>query len=351
VHFDPIGDGANGDTLIVGDGIAIASNIAFVTSIGQPPGSFGGLGGADAFCRERAQAGGLPGTYVAWLSASSTNAIDRLTGSRGWSRVDGKPFVDVPADLVAEKIFYPLELDEFGHRVTPFSSVATGTDLNGIITTGYTCSDYSDVAGLIWFGSSGRDTREWTDSGGTNACGAALPVYCFGIGRSTPTMPPPVTTRRAFVLASGWNPGNGLATADSACQMEATAAGLNGMFQALLATTSASAISRFSLAGTTWSRVDGVVLADTPADLAAGRTNVPLDVTAALAHINCYTTWFGAADPTTAGTDAEDCSSWNVNAALNAGIQGDCSETGMYQFDNTPDGMCSQSAPVYCLEL
>ncbi len=33
----------------------------------------------------------LPGTYRAWLSTSSVNAIDRVAGARGWIRVDGAP--------------------------------------------------------------------------------------------------------------------------------------------------------------------------------------------------------------------------------------------------------------------
>jgi hypothetical protein len=351
-HFDPIGDGGNGDTVVVGDGITITSNIAFLTSIGQPLGSIGGLAGADAFCNARAQAAGLPGTYVAWLSSSSSgNAKDRLTGSRGWTRPDGKPFADTPEAIVAGQIFYPLDVDEFGNRV-PTTSVGTGTDSYGLTVTGYTCSDYTSTTDLLWLGVNDRGALWWTEGGGgTNACSAALPVYCFGIGKSAPTMPPPATARRAFVLSSGWLPGGGLASADFACQTEANAASLNGTFQALLATSTASAISRFSLAGSTWARVDGVVLADTPADFAAGRTNAPLEVTAALQYLSCEVTWLGATDPSTVGSDATTCTSWTATTAGVTGNVGDCSWLGANGFDIMMVTPCDQGPLVYCLEL
>src|SRR5690606_37464596 len=76
-------------------------NVVFVTSTQQAAGSLGGLEGADALCRARAEAGGLPRpeSYVAWLSDDTVSAIDRLSGSRGWVRPDGRPFVDTLADL------------------------------------------------------------------------------------------------------------------------------------------------------------------------------------------------------------------------------------------------------------
>jgi hypothetical protein len=347
-HFDPIGDGANGDAVIVGDGITITSNIAFVTSVGPTLGSLGSLAAADAYCNGRAQAAGLPGSYVAWLSTSTTNAIDRLTGSRGWSRVDGKAFVDTPADLVAGTIFYPLDVDEFGNRVPAMMAVGTATDNNGNVVAGYTCNDYTSTSGLLWFGLSDRGTMYWTDALGTSACAGPEPIYCFGVGHSQPTTPPPSGTRHAFLLTTDWMPGTGLASADAACRGDATPAGLNGTYQALLATSTASAISRFSLSGTTWARVDEVLLADTPADLAAGRTNVPLEVSADRVYFAGGPTWSGATDPSTVGSDATTCTSWTVSSAGVGGVVGDCGAVG---FDNMGGAACNQVLPVYCLEL
>ena len=41
-------------------------------------GNLGGLSGADAKCQQAANATGLGGTWVAWLSDSTHNAKDRI---------------------------------------------------------------------------------------------------------------------------------------------------------------------------------------------------------------------------------------------------------------------------------
>src|SRR5262249_6287034 len=56
------------------DARTFAANVVFVTSVTMAPQALGGLDGADRLCNDRAAAGGLPGTYVAWLSTVSTDA-------------------------------------------------------------------------------------------------------------------------------------------------------------------------------------------------------------------------------------------------------------------------------------
>src|SRR5690606_4557544 len=86
---------------------AVPTNLVFVTSTTHEPASLGGLAGGDAICAARAEAAGLPGTYVAWLSTATVDARDRLGSARGWRRVDGEPFADTVEDLASGKIFYP----------------------------------------------------------------------------------------------------------------------------------------------------------------------------------------------------------------------------------------------------
>jgi hypothetical protein len=88
-------------------------NIVFVTSTRHSP-KFGGLAGADAICAARATAGGLAGTYKAWLSTSTVNAKDRLVPASGWARPDGKPVLNQIKDIESNKVFYPPSLDESG---------------------------------------------------------------------------------------------------------------------------------------------------------------------------------------------------------------------------------------------
>src|SRR5213592_2896892 len=87
------------------------ANYVFVTSTTHAPDELGPAD-ADRICNARAQAAGLPGTYVAWLSSSTEPARDRLGSARGWVRLDGLPFTDTLADLAAGKVFYPVGLDE-----------------------------------------------------------------------------------------------------------------------------------------------------------------------------------------------------------------------------------------------
>ena len=80
-------------------------------------GNLGGLAGADAICQARAQAGGLAGTYRAWLSTSTASAFSRLGTASGWVRPDGKPVFDSRADLTTPRMFHPIRIDERGGDV------------------------------------------------------------------------------------------------------------------------------------------------------------------------------------------------------------------------------------------
>ncbi|MBK9030190.1 MAG: InlB B-repeat-containing protein [Myxococcales bacterium] len=294
-------------------------NFAFVTSTTRT-GNLGGLAGADAICQAAATAVNLAGTYRAWLSTSTVNASSRLAPASGWVRVDGKPFVNTVADLTSGRIFYPLVINERGGNIVG-STVWTGTSSSGVLS-GTACTNWTDgtTAGLsasIGFNEYG--TSGWTQNGG-GACTGSQHLYCFGVDRTATVAPPPATAvRRAFVSSAAWLPNGGLAGADVLCASEASAAGLTGSFRALLATTGASAASRFSTAGNPWARVDDVVLAPTAAGFLGGAAAGPptfwdaaLNVTAARGY-GFDRTWAGAATVQTAGTGTS-CTGWSTVA-------------------------------------
>src|SRR5262245_55711495 len=83
----PTGDDApaGGDDAATGGdgGSGSGANIVFVAS-SLTDGGIGGLAQADDICAARAEEAGLAGTYVAYLSTTSVNAIDRLGSARGW---------------------------------------------------------------------------------------------------------------------------------------------------------------------------------------------------------------------------------------------------------------------------
>ena len=116
-------------------------SIVFVTSTSSN-GDLGGLAGADATCNSLAQTAGLSGTYVAWLSTSTTDARDRIDDA-SYIRVDGTPIANNLADLIDGSLQNAVLLDETG--TTMAVRVWTGTlALGGVKNpnpAGNLCSD------------------------------------------------------------------------------------------------------------------------------------------------------------------------------------------------------------------
>lgn len=222
---------------------------------------------ADAHCNTLAGEGGLPGTYVAWLSTSSTSALDRLSDARGWVRPDGRPFVDRPADLSQGRLYYPPVLDETG-TVLRASDIITGTVDSGDAFSG-TCVDWTSLAPRLQTtaGRSGSTSPDWTDTENVSCLMASSRVYCFGTDLEEEVVLDPIDGRSAFVTAQAIRGDSGLDELDSQCQSEASAAGLDGEYLAVVATSSGSALSRFDTAGLPWLNAMGVPLTLTEAGL------------------------------------------------------------------------------------
>ena len=301
-------------------------NIAFVTS-SIHTGNLGGLAGADAICQARANALALGGTYRAWLSTSTINAPARFAGSSGWVRVDGKPFANTISQLVAGRVYYPLALNERGGSELG-EAVWTGTSSSGALS-GVACTNWTDattaISGTIGYTHYG--TGSWTQNGG-GACSSSQHLYCLGVDYAATVVPPPATAvRRAFMTNAPWIPNGGLTGADALCNSEATAAGLPGTYRALLATTGATAASRFSTTGNPWARVDDVILAPTAAGFLGSAAGGPpaywqaaLNVTAGGAYRQDRI-WAGGATLGTSGTGTS-CNGWSTVSATAFGAVG-----------------------------
>jgi hypothetical protein len=342
---DDTGDGGgNADGFVRGD-VLFTNNIAFVSQQTVVIGTLGGFGPADAACQGEADAAGLPGTYVAWLSTSTTNAIDRISGSRGWVRTDGMPFVDTTADLAAGRLLAPLLLDVQG--APGATAVFTGTLPDGTADP-FTCGDLMATADLIAYGTANMTSGEWTRVNASfMSCDQMVRIYCFGTGGTTPITIPSVPSRRAF-LSAAWVPGTGAAGADTQCQQDAASAGLAGAsnFRALLATSGASAASRFS-DGLTWARLDGLAIAPTAVDVLAGNWSVPLALDATGTHLtDVGPAWVGAG--TFGAVGATTCADWSVSnngstgAALGYNIAPPTASA------STPN--CGTGRRLFCLE-
>jgi hypothetical protein len=242
-------------------------NYMFVTSRRYPT-DFDHIEVVDGYCEAAARAAGLPGRYRAWLSSQTVNALDRLAGARGWLRPDGQVFADTVDDIKSGRIASPPFIDELGGEIhTPLNDpVITGTDL--LASSTMPCDHWTPDAATsggppneTFGGTTDATGGDWSSSSPAG-CGPTLArFYCFGVDGSAPVKPVPVPGRKAFVTAAMFKTDLGLAGADALCADEAAAAGLGGKFLALLATSTASAASRFAdLDGAVWVRLDGVPL-------------------------------------------------------------------------------------------
>jgi hypothetical protein len=305
-------------------------NIVFTTSTTQTA-ALGGLAGADAICAQRAVAGGLAGTYRAWLSTSTVNAIDRLGSASGWVRPDGKPVLNNVADISKNNFFYPPRLDEFGNDLGVDPVVITGTGVDGMLYTGTnatTCgnftSDVEDGNAILLAGWASANSL-WFTNGAVALCSVQARIYCFGIDHLAQVAVTLAPGRRAFMTAASWTPGAGIGSADVLCQNEATAAKLPGTYKALLAPSGASAASRFDVSGAPWIRSDGIPLAPTASAFFSATV---LDVSPSVSadgSVNCWScsVWSGAATMTSAGSYMN-CGNWLWTSGTGAiGYSGD----------------------------
>jgi cell division septation protein DedD len=334
-------------------------NRVFVTSSLQA-GDFGGLVGADAICAARAAGAGLPGTYVAWLSTSSVNAISRLGTARGFVRIDGKPFANSGADIVANRIFHPLRINESGidvsSGISPGAStltVFTGTLGDGTVATGSTCDDFTSTSGSARRGEVSGGPVSWTARQNSN-CSTTRRLYCLQIDHSgADLLPPPTSGKIAFVSTKTFlpGPGVGVAGADTLCASNATSAGLTGTFKALLATTTASAASRVALAPL-YVRPDGIPIASGSTIAAGG----PLDSGIWQRADGTYVPatgdliYAGAPSPSVvAPTLAASCDDWTTTTSTAAYIGADTFADPLW-WSLAQNGTCTSTLAVYCLQ-
>lgn len=175
-----------------GDGTVEGSRRVFVTSSGYN-GNLGGLAGADQICQDHADGASLGGTWMAWLSDSTTDAADRLVHPTGsLLRTDGVVVAKSWAELVLTWPLNAPEVTEHGTSIPYVDAGSTGhcswagslffhpwtaTDNDGI-GTGTTCSDWTTTAGTGLVGLGGYSLSQWTywcDF----PCDGEQPLYCF----------------------------------------------------------------------------------------------------------------------------------------------------------------------------
>ncbi len=207
-------------------------NRVFVTSTQHVMGALGDLTTADTTCENLAIAAGFPGIYRAWLSTPTTDAIDRLTNARGWIRMDGLPFADTVADIAAGRIWHPITFHETGATVLNPTRIMTGSDNSGTHLS--SCSGYTSTTGDSDMGSSLGTTGSYSRKGlVVRSCSLEAYFYCFEVSHNSAVGITSMEGRTAFVSATTFLPGGGLAAADAHCQAEADSEGLSGSSSAV----------------------------------------------------------------------------------------------------------------------
>jgi hypothetical protein len=144
------------------------------------PGNLRGLAGADRKCQRRAERAGLGGTWTAWLSDGTENAIDRIPDGQ-YQLVNGTQVADDKADLTDGSLNAAINLNEFGETQPGF--VWTGTEENGT-NTGNNCDDWTDNSSESVGDRGVTDARDgdWTKLLAEPAqCSERYRLYCFGV--------------------------------------------------------------------------------------------------------------------------------------------------------------------------
>ena len=137
-----------------------------------------GLAGADKLCQGAATAAGLGGgPWIAWLSDTNTNAINRIADVGPWYLLDGRMVFANKAGLTGNPMVR-LNVNENGNA----NSVLfpwTGTNANGT-KAATNCNNWTNgTAGMQGeCGNTGSTTATWT-AGGPLPCFIQYNLFCF----------------------------------------------------------------------------------------------------------------------------------------------------------------------------
>ncbi len=147
----------------------------FVTAASYS-GNLGGLAGADQKCNLAAQAETLGGGWKAWLSDSTTNAIDRIQDVGPWTLVGQTIIFKNKANLTTIPV-HSVDITEQG-KVVSSANVWTGTQSGGQGTNG-TCQGWT-YSNSSYYGTAGSvlQISEWTSSV-ASSCSEENHLYCI----------------------------------------------------------------------------------------------------------------------------------------------------------------------------
>lgn len=357
---------------------AIDANLVFVSSTFVPAnlgGATGGVAPYDARCNALATAAGINNVagnaFRAWMSTAAAPAMTgtgaRITATGGWRRLDGAVFAVSRAALQSGLVRVPIEIDEWGARVTDPNGMSawTGTSATGAHRMGQDCAGWTSDAGTVFLdrgrveGGPGLFTE---GTGGHTCSNSATRIYCFqNTSTAAPGVSPIPTNGKVAFVSPVWAVSGGLTGADAHCNANKPAGFSSSSFTyiALLATTSASAASRLP-ARTTYYAPNGSLIGsseDLKATSALNFLTRDADLNAGIwQHDTVYVSgndsaWTGAGCSNCLATSTSNCVNWSSNSSLQNALVGRIASAGSDFFDGFgPNNQCSVARRLYCFQ-
>jgi hypothetical protein len=146
-------------------------------------GNLGGLTGADTKCGDAATAAGVNGTFKAWLSSSTVNAIDRIVDVGPWVDMQGTTIFASKSAITASGPATAIWYDERGMFLSS-EDIWTATNSQGTYQWGVImappCDEWtsSSMQAGAQVGQVGRTGGAWTSNSGTT-CDQNAHLLCL----------------------------------------------------------------------------------------------------------------------------------------------------------------------------
>lgn len=358
----------------------------FVTSVkgtgdlSSWPDARGGTGieAGDAICSARADAAGLSGTFIAWLSDTDNDAYCRIHGLSGkkenncglaalpedagpWVRTDGFPFASDTAHLFKDgTVFSTGSTDEFGRNPKSGLYYFTGTRADGTLYKKKEppCDNWTNASDVFTAGSNSSFGGFSWSSGASYKCNAQYALLCMEQGHGPAISDVTICGKKVFLTSvkgtgnlSSWEgaDGNtGIAAGDSICRTLAANAGLENAehFKAWLSDSHTSALDRISSDGP-WVRVDGIPVAENRQGLEERDLLTVLNLTEKGQYINEFYAWTGTLNNGMTDTDRT-CNDWQTGSGDSQGRIGRIFDRDAWTSSGYP--ACSSVYRLYCFE-
>ena len=343
--------------------VVATSRRVFVTSATYH-GNLGGLAGGDAECQSLANAASLGGIWKAWLSDSSTNAIDRILDAV-YKNMNGDIVINKKSDITSDgRITAAIAKDERNNALTGSNGIWTGTDNYGV-KNDYRCVDWTGTLnsdnGMAGFATENGARWSFVIENQCSSGGPPLHLYCFEVTASpaptttttsTTTTIMPLPDRRVFVTSVAYGTFmGGLSGADNKCTARASAAGLSGAWTAYLSDVSTNAKDRIPDGIYYKMLSDGstIIVANGKADLTDGTIESSIDMDESRSIISSSAVWTGT-DSSGSSVLNGHCNSWNTESTAYSGTTGRSDSSSGF-WANYGSVSCGTSlARLYCFE-